>query len=112
LVFQTSKGTPYSDSNLLKRELKPAGRKLGIPWLNWHTLRRTHATLFQVAGGSLRDTQAQLGHSKASTTLEIYTLPIAQNQREAAERLSQMLTSVGELAICGESGPVPTQRIQ
>ena len=62
LVFQTSKGTPLSDTNLLHRELKPAGRKIGTPWLGWHTLRRTHATLLQAAGGSLKDAQAQLGH--------------------------------------------------
>jgi len=74
-------GTPYNDSNLLHRYLKPAGQKLGVPWLNWHTLRRTHITLFQAVGGSLRDAQAQLGHSKMSTTLEIYTLP---NSRAAA----------------------------
>ena len=29
-------------------------------WLNWHTLRRTHITLFQVVGCSLRNAQAQL----------------------------------------------------
>jgi len=112
LAFQTAKGTPYSDTNLLHRFLKPAGRRLGIPWLNWHTMRRTHATLFQVAGGSLRDAQAQLGHSKASTTLEIYTLPIPTHQREAVEKLSELLTNVGELASPMESLTLPTQRIQ
>src|SRR2546427_7009047 len=95
LVFHTSKGTPYNDSNLSHRDLKPAGRKLGLPWLNWHTLRRTHATLFQVAGGSLRDAQAQLGHSKMSTTLEIYTLPIPEQQRITVEKLSVLMASDG-----------------
>src|SRR6266567_2067245 len=90
LVFHTSKGTPYNDSNLLHRDLKPAGRKLGMPWLNWHTLRRTHATLLQHAGATLREAQAQLGHTKMSTTLEIYTLPIAAAQRQAVENLSRM----------------------
>ena len=112
LIFQTAKGTPHSDTNLLHRFLKPAGQKLGIPWLNWHTMRRTHATLFQVAGGSLRDAQAQLGHSKASNTLEIYTLPIPANQREAVEKLSELLTNVGELRSPLESLPLPTQQIQ
>jgi integrase len=98
LVFQTNRGTPFSDTNLLKKHLKPAGRKLGIPWLNWHSLRRTHATLFQVVGGSLRDAQAQLGHAKASTTSDIYTLPILHNQRDTVEKLGQLLTNVGELA--------------
>src|SRR6267154_4050124 len=63
-------------SNLLHMQLKPAGRKLGMPWLNWHTLRRTHATLLQHAGATLREAQAQLGHSKMSTTLELYTISI------------------------------------
>ena len=31
LVFHTVNGTPYNDSNLLHRYLKPAGQKLGIP---------------------------------------------------------------------------------
>jgi len=95
LVFHTSKGTPYNDSNLLHRDLKPAGRKLGMPWLNWHTLRRTHATLFQFAGGSLRDAQAQLGHSKMSTTLEVYTLPLPEQQRATVEKLSVLMASDG-----------------
>src|SRR5713101_6282415 len=80
LVFHTRNGTPFGDTNLLHKYLKPAGRKLGMPWLSWHTLRRTHATLLQHAGGSLRDAQAQLGHSKLSTTLEIYTIPIPAHQ--------------------------------
>lgn len=29
LVFQTRSGTPFSDTNLLLRELKPAGQKIG-----------------------------------------------------------------------------------
>ena len=76
LVFSTAHETPLSDTNLLHRHLKPAGRKIGAPWLSWHTLRRTHATLLQLAGGTLKDAQAQLGHTKLSTTLEIYTLPV------------------------------------
>jgi integrase len=38
LVFHTPNGTPFSDTNLLHQYLKPVGRKLGMPWLNWHTL--------------------------------------------------------------------------
>ena len=119
LVFHTSKGTPYNDSNLLHRDLKPAGRKLGMPWLNWHTLRRTHATLFQVAGGSLRDAQAQLGHSKMSTTLEIYTLPIPEQQRATVEKLSVLMASdgrkgqnSGSLDQKPEELPLASQQIQ
>lgn len=112
LVFHTGNGTPYNDSNLLHRELKPAGRKLGMPWLNWHTLRRTHATYFQVAGGSLRDAQAQLGHSKMSTTLEIYTLPIPEQQRATVERLSVLMANDGRTGQNPEELQLASEQIQ
>jgi integrase len=112
LVFQTRNGTLFSDTNLLHQHLKPVGRKLGMPWLNWHTLRRTHATLFQHAGGTLKDAQAQLGHSKMSTTLELYTISIPQAQRQAVENLSDLVTNGDELAKLGENLPLATERIQ
>ena len=111
-MFHTSNGTPLNDSNLLHRHLKPTGKKLGMPWLNWHTLRRTHITLFQVVGGSLRDAQAQLGHSKMSTTLEIYTLPIPEQQRTTVEKLSVLMANDGKLDQNSEGAPLAMQRIQ
>ena len=112
LVFHTTNGTPYNDSNLLHRQLKPAGKKLGTPWLNWHTLRRTHITLFQVVGGSLRDAQAQLGHSKMSTTLEIYTLPIPEQQRVTVEKLSVLMANDGKSEQNSDGLPLATEQIQ
>jgi len=112
LVFCTRKGTPYSDTNILHRQLKPAGQKIDAPWLSWHTFRRTHATLLQLAGGSLKDAQAQLGHSRLSTTLEIYTIPIPEHQREAVAKLSQLVTSSDEFRKNAKELPLPTQQIQ
>ena len=96
LVFQTRNGTPLNDTNLLHRHLKPVGGKLGMPWLSWHVFRRTHATLLQVAGASLKDAQTQLGHSKMSTTLEVYTISIPSHLREAVENLSRLVTNGDE----------------
>jgi integrase len=109
LVFQTRNGTPLNDTNLLHHHLKPAGVTLGIPWLSWHTLRRTHATLLQVVGASLRDAQAQLGHSKMSTTLEVYTLPTPAHLREAVENLSQLVTNGDEFSQFAKKLPPVTQ---
>jgi integrase len=93
----------------LHRHLKPAGQKIGTPWLNWHTLRRTHATLLQAAGASLRDAQVQLGHSKMSTTLEVYTVPIPAHLREAVENLSQLVTNGDEFGQIAEGVPSTIQ---
>jgi integrase len=108
-VFRTRHGKPLSDSNLLHRHLKPAGAKIGAPWLNWHTLRRTHATLLQVAGASLKDAQAQLGHSKMSTTLEVYTVPIPAQLPVAVENLSQLVTNGDEFGQIAERTPTTVQ---
>ena len=108
-------GRPLNDSNLLHRHLKPVGHEIGAPWLNWHTLRRTHATLLQAAGGTLKDAQAQLGHSKLSTTLEVYTIPIPAQQRAAVEKLSELVTNGDEFDQFREKMPGPnplSQRIQ
>lgn len=111
-VFHTRTGNPFSDTNLLHRVLKPGGAKIGAAWLNWHTLRRTHCSLFQDAGGSLRDAQAQLGHSKMSTTLEIYTLPIEGRRREIVEKLDVLVTNGDELGLAALNRPMPTEQIQ
>lgn len=112
LVFPNARAKPYSDSNLLRRHLKPAGQRVGTPWVSWHVLRRTHATLLQKAGGSLRDAQAQLGHAKMSTTLEIYTMPLPDSQRQAVENLAQMMANDGELAKIGTGHNCESARIQ
>ena len=40
--------------------------------------------------------QAQLGHTKLSTTLEIYTFPVPDHQRAAVENLAKMVTNGDE----------------
>jgi integrase len=113
LAFRTRNGKPHSDTNLLHRFLKPAGRAIGAQWMSWHTLRRTHATWFQAAGGSLREAQAQMGHTKLSTTLEIYTIPLPTQQRAAVEKLSEiLLTNVDEREGNLERLAMPTEQIQ
>jgi integrase len=113
LIFRTRGGNPFNDTNLLHRHLKPAGKVIGAPWLSWHSLRRTHATWFQAAGGSLREAQAQMGHTKLSTTLEIYTIPLPAQQRVAVEKLAEvLLTNVDELEGNLEPLELSTEQIQ
>jgi integrase len=45
LVFCTDKGTPLDEKNLMNRTIKPAAKKLGMPWMGWHVFRHTHSTL-------------------------------------------------------------------
>ena len=77
----------------------------GIPYAG----RR--CTLFQIAGGSLRDAQAQLGHTKMSTTLEHYTIPIDENRRGVVEKLDVLVTNGDEFGLKGQDLRMPSRRI-
>ena len=51
LVFQSiAKGAPMGDNNILSRHIKPAARKVNLPWVNWQVPRRSCATWLQQAG--------------------------------------------------------------
>lgn len=94
LVFQgVRKGTPIHDGNILRRHLRPAGKKMGIPWLNWRCLRTSFATLLKEKGVHVRDASALMRHSKTSTTLEIYQQTTDAHQRTAIDMLAGVARS-------------------
>jgi integrase len=82
-------GKPMNDQNVLKRHIKPAARKLGLPFINWQCLRTSHATWLVQAGADPKSVQAQMRHSRISTTMEIYAQSVPQAQRRALEQLSE-----------------------
>ena len=91
LVFQSAvKGLPMRDNNILTRHIKPAGRKLGIGWVNWQVLRRSYATWLKLSGADVKDAQALMRHSRASTTLDIYQQFVPASQRRAVENLGRL----------------------
>lgn len=91
LVFQSVKdGKPMRDNNILTRFIKPAARELGLAWVNWRSLRTSHATWLKMAGADVKDAQAQLRHSRASTTLDIYQQFVPESQRRAVNLLDTL----------------------
>jgi integrase len=91
LVFQSvSKGAPMRDNNILSRHIKPAARKMGLSFVNWPSLRTSHATWLKMAGADVKDAQAQMRHSRSSTTLDIYQQFVPESQQRAVEKLSSL----------------------
>jgi integrase len=91
LVFATRRGTPLSANNLRNRQLRQACKSAGLAPIGWHTLRHTHSSLLHSLGIPLKVAQAQLGHSRLSTTLEIYTHAATEDQRGAVAKLEAQL---------------------
>lgn len=93
LVFQSVQdGKPMRDNNILTRFIKPAGRKLGLGFVNWRCLRTSRATWAIEAGANPKDVQAMMRHSRISTTLDIYAQFVPDSQRRAIEQTSKMAT--------------------
>ena len=88
LVFQSvAKGAPMRDNNILVRHIKPAARKLGIGWANWQVLRRSFAMWLKKTGADVKDSQALMRHSKASTTMDVYMQFDSESQRRVVDGL-------------------------
>lgn len=91
LVFQSVRtGVPMRDNNILTRHIKPVARKLGLEFVNWRCLRTSHATWLKMAGADVKDAQAQLRHSRASTTLDVYQQFVPESQKRAVDKLSSL----------------------
>jgi integrase len=113
LVFANHQGGPLAADNLRKKSLRPACKRAGLPRIDWHTLRHTHGTLLHTQGTPLKVAQAQLGHSRMATTLEVYTHTSASAQREAVTLLEeQVFPSVPKLTEKEETQDVKPTRYQ
>ena len=59
--------------------------------MRWHDLRHTGATLAAVAGATLKETMARIGHSTPNAAL-LYQHASETRGREIADKLSELAT--------------------
>jgi len=89
LVFPTHIGTPTDPRNALRAFATIAGRA-GLTGVGLHTLRHSAASALIASGAHLKVVQEMLGHSSYGITADIYSHVAMEQQREAAERLSEV----------------------
>lgn len=65
---------------------------IGLPKLNFHCLRHTHASLLLKAGVDIKVISERLGHSSIRITYDIYSHLMPGMQSEAAQKLEDLLT--------------------
>ena len=72
---------------MLRRVLKRAG----LPYVRFHDLRHTFATLALQNGVDVKTVSSILGHFSAGFTLDTYTHVTTTAQREAAKKMDGVL---------------------
>jgi len=89
LIFPNGAGRPLNHNNVVNRYFIPALEKAEIERIRFHNLRHTYASLLIEQGENPKYIQKQLGHSKVSTTLDIYAHLFSKVNQEAACRLEK-----------------------
>jgi len=78
--------TPLSKDNWWRRNMEPLLEKLGLPWVNFQVMRRTHASLSRQAGIDPKVVADQLGHG-LGVSLNVYTKSDVEQKQEAVRKL-------------------------
>ena len=103
LLFATRKGTPHSANKVVQRKLWPVLDVLQIPRAGFHAFRHCHASLLIDVGANPKVAQQQMRHADARTTLEAYAHVIGNAQREAVDKVGELLRPDGEF--CAQVRP-------
>jgi len=89
LVFATNIGGYISTRNFT-RSYERAIKKADIPYKSFHATRHTYATRLFELGVPSKTVQTLLGHSKVSTTMDIYTHVIPEKQYEGIDKINHL----------------------
>lgn len=90
LVFPNESGRPQYPGTFSGR-FGYTVRNLGFSGLRFHDLRHTHASLLLALGIHPKVVQERLGHTVITTTMDIYSHVMPTLQKEAAEKLDDLL---------------------
>jgi hypothetical protein len=92
-LFTTIIGTPMSDSNFLKKHLRPAAKRAKIATLDvdFQILRRSFAALASALGFDVKNIQAQMGHARPDMSLIEYVQPVDDVRRRQTQHLEDVL---------------------
>lgn len=94
LVFTTGLGTPIEPRNL-NRSWHEVCKRAGVRPLRIHDLRHAAASFAYAAGADPKAIQAQLRHTRLSTTTDVYTTVFDSVKQGTADRMDDVLRRLG-----------------
>ena len=90
-IFSDGRGGPLRKNNFLRRSWWPLRERAGLGGVRFHDLRHTAASLLLSAGVHPKVVQERLGHSTVALTLDVYSHVLGSLQRDAADKLDEVL---------------------
>lgn len=91
-LFVQDNGKPMHPDTVSKWFVKFV-QKIGLPYLNFHGLRHTNATLLILQQVDVATVSAMLGHAQITTTYNFYVHPLKSHDRTAGNVLENLLIS-------------------
>ena len=85
----------YASQPSLRRRLERHLKNAGVPYVAFHGLRHTHATIMLNAGIQPKDLQYRLGHSDISMTLNTYVHVTEEGIKNSADFFESAINSLG-----------------
>ena len=82
---------PYHASEICKNYIRPAGEKLGIGKIGWHTFRHTYRTLLDETGAPMKVQQELMRHANIQTTMNVYGSAMLESKRTANSKIVRMV---------------------
>ena len=93
-VFPSRTGkTPLSRDNISRRHISPPLKAVGLGWVDFHVMRRTHATLMNDLHDNPKLVADQLGHT-LDVNQNVYTRASIRKRKQAVDALEAALPSM------------------
>jgi integrase len=84
-------GRCYHASPIQQDYIRPAGRKLGLGDIGWHTFRHTYRSWLELVGTPIGVQQKLMRHAQIATTMNVYGNAMMESKRAANSKVVQMV---------------------
>jgi integrase len=87
---------------IMRRHIKPAGERLGIKDVGWHSFRHSYRGMLDDTGANTGTQQKLMRHANVSTTMDFYGRSSMKAKQEANSKVVQMvLAKIPNVGFCG-----------
>ena len=94
LVFPNQAGNPMDKQNMMADVFFPTLKAAGLQKIRFHDLRHTFASMMIHQGANIKYIQKQMGHAKATTTLDVYSHLLKESDPDSAQELENSVLGI------------------